>query len=273
MNKYKFDFLIAFSVFIMLMGFLGVRAQSIGISPVSIDTNVKPGSSYTQNFTITNSSGSRFRFRCSTEDLWFDEKGVRLEGRAGTLPRSGSLWAQFSSSEMIVEPRTSAVVQAVITIPPRVTGSFYIVPVFEGSPDVPANSKTGRTTATIGVRFRGLIMLTTTEGSEYNIEIMGGSITPPTATTELQVSLDLRNRGTAHAKIRGAYAIVNAAGQLVGRGAIDEKTYLPTQRKNLESLWSGALPPGNYTCLATLSYNRVGSEPVSMIYEIPFTVK
>jgi hypothetical protein len=116
-------------------------------------------------------------------------------------------------------------------------------------------------------------MLTTSEGSEYNVEVMSGSITPPTASTEFQMNLDLRNRGTAHAKVRGAYAILNSAGTLAGRGTIGEKTFLPTQRKSLESRWSGELAPGNYICVATLSYNRVGLEPSSLIYEIPFTVK
>ncbi|HLM62381.1 MAG TPA: hypothetical protein VK308_16385, partial [Pyrinomonadaceae bacterium] len=97
--------------------------------------------------------------------------------------------------------------------------------------------------------------------------------TPPTASTELQLSINLSNTGKAHAKVRGAYAILNSAGKLAGRGTIEEKTYLPTQRKTIDSLWSEELPPGNYICVATLSYNRVGAEPASLVYEIPFTVK
>ncbi len=274
MNKYKVHIPLIFSVVVLLAGFGSAPAQSVGISPASVDAKVKRGSSYTQDFTITNSSGTRLRFRCSTEDLWYDEQGKRFSGRSGTLPHSASLWTQFSSSEIIVEPHGSAVVKAIITIPKDASGSFYTVPVFDGLPDAPADTKIGTAaTATIGIRFRGLMMFTTDEGSEYNVEITGGRITPPTASTELQISSDLRNRGTAHAKVRGAYAILNAAGKLVGRGTIEEKTYLPTQRKNIDGLWSGELPPGIYTAVATLSYNRVGLEPSSLVYEIPFTVK
>ena len=273
MKKYKVHIPLILLVIVLLTGFSRVPAQSVGISPASIDANVKRGSSYTQDFTITNSSGTRLRFRCSTEDMWFDEQGKRLEGRSGTLPRSASLWTQFSAAEIIIESRSSAVVKAVITIPKDASGSFYTVPVFEGMPAAPAGAKTGTATATIGIRFRGLMMFTTVEGSEYNVEVMGGKITPPSASTELLMSLDLRNRGTAHAKIRGAYAILNAAGKLVGRGIIEEERYMPTQRKNINSLWSGELPPGNYTSLVTLSYNRAGLEPSSLVYEISFTVK
>lgn len=276
MNKYKLRTLLIFSIASLLVCFGNIRAQtaSVGITPAVIDARVRSGSSYTQDFTVTNNTGARLRFRLSAEDIWYDEQNNRLSGRSGTLPRSATLWTQFSPSEIIVEPRASVVIKTIVTIPQSASGSFYTVPVFEGLPaDKPAAAQTGTATATIGVRFRGLMMLTTDEGSEYNVEVLNGRITPPTASSELEINLVLRNRGTAHAKVRGAYAILNADGKLAGRGTIAEKTYLPTQRKDIESRWSGELLPGNYTCIATLSYNRVGLEASSLVYEIPFTVK
>lgn len=279
MNKYKFLNLLFFSA-IVLAGCFGVaRAQqtSVALSPASIDAKVKRGSSYTQNFTLTNNTGTRLRFRCYANDMWYDEQNKRLTGRAGTLPRSASLWMQFTPSEIVVEPNSSAVVKAVITIPQGVSGSFYTVPVFEGMPaDKPVTANIALedlATALLEIRFRGLMMFTTEEGSEYNIEIMGGRISPPTISSELELNLDLKNRGTAHAKVRGAYAILNSAGNLAGRGTIEEKRYLPSQRDAIKSKWSGELPPGNYICVVTLSYNRVGLEPASLVYEIPFKVE
>lgn len=279
MNKYKFHIPLIISVIILLTSFGAGHAQtaSVTVTPVSIDAKVKRGSSYTQSFTIINSTGTRLRFKNSVEDMWYNEQNIRLTGRAGTLPRSASLWIQIFPAEIVIEPNSSAVVKAVITIPQDASGSFYSVPVFEGlSAEKPvANliTKTSMATASIGIRFRGLMMLTTTEGSEYNVEVMGGKITPPTASTELEMNLDLRNRGSAQAKVRGAYAILNASGVLAGRGSIEEKRYLPTQRDVIKSKWSGELPPGNYTCLVSLSYDRVGLEPNSLIYEVPFIVK
>jgi hypothetical protein len=279
MNRLKLFYLLIFSAIALPLFFGEAQAQtaSVAISPASIDAKVKPGVAYTQNFTITNNTNTRLRFRCALEDMWYDEKNKRLTGRAGTLPRSASLWTQFSPSEIIVEPNSSAVVKAVITVPPSATGSFNAVPVFEGLPvEKPAAVsvvKTNSATANIGIKFRGLILLTTTEGAEYNVEIMGGRIEPPTAAAELEINLDLRNRGTAHARVRGAFAVLDAAGKLVGRGSINEKRYLPTQRDFLKGGWSGELAPGNYICVITLSYDRVGSEPMSLVYEIPFNVK
>ena len=275
MNKYKFLNLLFCSA-IILAGCFGVaRAQqaSVAVSPASIDAKVKRGASYTQNFTLTNNTGTRLRFRCFANDMWFDEQNKRLTGRAGTFPRSASLWMQFTPSEIVVEPNSSAVVKAVITIPQGVSGSFYTVPVFEGMPVEKTVVQTNISTASIGIRFRGLMMFTTEEGSEYNVEIMGGKISPPTVSSELELNLDLRNRGSAHAKVRGAFAILNSSGGLAGRGTIEEKRYLPSQRDTIKSKWSGELPPGNYTCIVTLSYNRIGLEPTSMVYEIPFNIK
>jgi len=257
----------------LLISFGIVQAQqaSVGITPASIDANIKRGTSYTQKFTLTNNTDTPLRFRCSVSDIWYDEQNNRLNGRAGTLPRSASLWIQFLPSEIIVGPNSATVVKAVITVPAGATGSFYAVPVFEGIPVNVTQKKVS--TATIGVRFRGLMMFTTTEGSEYYVEIMGGKIQPPTASSELELNLDLRNRGTAHAKVRGAFAILNASGALAGRGNIEEKRFLPSQRNLIKGKWAGELPPGKYICIVTLSYNRIALEPTSMVYEIPFEVK
>jgi hypothetical protein len=255
--------------------FGAVKAQqaSVAISPASIDAKVKRGVAYTQNFTITNNTGAPLKFRSSVNDLWYDEQNKRVTGRPGTLPRSASLWIQFTPSEVIVETNSSAVIKAVITVPRGATGSFYTIPVFEGLPVDKPEKQINISTASIGVRFLGLMMLTTDEGAEYNIEIMGGKLTPPTASTEMEARLDLRNRGNAHAKVRGAFAILNTVGALSGRGNIEEKRLLPGQLNTIKSKWSGTLPPGKYTCLITLSYDRVGLEPTSVSYELPFEVK
>jgi hypothetical protein len=283
MPKFLQLFVCSCIALLVCFGVANAQPASVTISPASIDTKVKRGASYTQNFTLTNNSGNRLLVRCTFTDLWYDENNKRLNGRAGTLPRSASLWAQFSPAEIIVEPNSSAVVKAVITVPQSVSGSYYTVPNFEIGTVVTKTAKSENYTksadsdslasALIGIKFRGLMMFTTEDGAEYNVEIMSGKISPPTVSSELEINLDLRNRGTAHAKVRGSFAILNSSGALVGRGNIDEKRYLPTQRDFIKSTWAGDLPPGKYTCLITLTYNRVGLEPTSLVYELPFTVK
>ena len=264
---------------VLLQGCFGyAQAQnSVAINPASIDARVKRGASYTQIFTLTNNTGTRLRFECSVADVWYDEHNQRITGNPGTLPRSASPWVQFLPAAVIVEARSSMAVKAIITVPLAATGSYYTMPIFEalpvGQPTEPSVLPAVRTaTASIGIRFRGLIILTTLDGSEYNVEILGGQISPPSPAAELTIELDLRNRGTAHVRMRGAFAILNSSGALAGRGTIQEKRYVPGQRNIMRIPWAGELPAGKYTAVITLSYDRVGMEPATLVYELPLVV-
>ncbi len=248
--------------------------SSAALTPASIDTTVKAGSSYTQTFTLTNGGGVPMHFKGSVADVGYDEQNRRVDGRAGTMERSASLWIQFTPAEVTVPAFGSAVIKAVITVPSSATGSFYTVPIFEGVPVQKQQIVAASTaSASIGVRFRGLIMLTTEKGSEYNVEIMDAKLSPTVSSGEVELNLDLRNRGTAYAKTRTKYAILDSSGKLVAHGGIPEKRLLPSQRKTVSGKWAGTLPSGSYNCVVTVSYDRVGLEPISLVEEIPFTVK
>lgn len=245
---------------------------SVGVTPASVDAKIRPGAAHTQTYTIFNHTGARLRFRCAVTDYWYDEQNRRLMGRPGTLPRSASLWVQLTPSEVVVEPDASATVKAVITVPPDAVGSYYTMPVFEAVPEV-AKPVGAASAATIGVRFRGLMMLTTEAGADYQIEIAGGRATPPTASSPLGLDLDVRNHGTAHARVRGSFALIDAAGRPAGRGKLNEKRLLPGQRDSCRGDWAGELTPGRYVAVVTLSYDRAGAEPATLVYELPFEVK
>ena len=187
---------------------------AVAISPASLDAKVKRGSSYTQLFTLTNSSNTRLRFKCWLADVAYDENNKRIDARAGTTPRSASLWVEFFPAEVVVEAHSSGVIKALVTVPANAAGGYYSVPVFEAMPvDVPVTTSvatpvtTSTAKATIGLRFNGLMMFTTLEATEYSIEIMSGKIMPPTASSELSIQLDIRNSGNAHVRVRGSFAL------------------------------------------------------------------
>lgn len=252
------------------------QGQSLSITPALVDAKVKRGATYTRTFTISNDTTTRLRLRCSVGDYWYGDHNERIDGDPGTLPRSASPWLQFSPTELIIEPNSSVTVNAVITVPLTAEGGYYTTPIFEAE----AAEATGGTlvrgstvTAAVMIRFRGLLLLTTEDTTEYNVEIMSGQIAPPTASSELEMQLDVRNRSTAHARIRGLFAILDTAGKLAGRGKIEEKRYMPGQRDVLKANWASALAPGHYLAIVTLSYDRAGMEPATLVYEIPFDVK
>ena len=262
---------------LLLSGLFGARvhAQSLGLTPALVEAKVKRGATYTASFSLSNNTSTRLRFRASTGDYWYDEQSARVTGPPGTLPRSASLWVQFSPAEFVVEANSSATVKAIITVPAAANGSYYTSPIFEGEPtDAPAAPQNSRTImASVAIRFRGLLLLTTEDAAEYNVEVMNGSATPPTDASPLELQLGLRNRGTAHARIRSIFAILNASENLAGRGRFEEKSFLPGQRGTLRAQWTGKLAPGQYRAVITLTYDRAGLEPATLLYELPFEVK
>jgi hypothetical protein len=250
-----------------------VGAQSLGLTPAIMDATVKRGGAYTNTFTISNGTNTRLRVRCSVSDYWYDESNQRLTGRAGTLPRSASSWVLFTPSEFIIEPHSSGSVNAVITVPQGANGGYYTAPTFETeNANASAPPAAGTAQANIKIRFQGLLLLTTEDATEYNVEIMGGQLSPPTASSPLGINLDVRNRSTAHARVHGLFALLDASGKLAGHGDIEEKQYMPGQRDFLKTVWAGELAPGRYTALVTLSYARAGMSPATLVYELPFEV-
>lgn len=278
MTKQKHLILIAAITLLSCYGSASAQKISVAVTPASIDAKVTRGTTYSQTFTLINDTGTRLRLKCSLADMWYDENNRRVAGLAGTSQRSASPWIQFSQQELIVEAHSSGSVKALVTVPRTAAGSYYSVPVFDAMPVDPvvanatlANPNTAN--AKIGLRFNALMMLTILDAAEYNLEIIGGRMTAPTATTELALELNLRNRGNAHVHVRGEFAILNAAGVLVGRGSIESKRFLPEQKNILAAGWAGELPPGSYTSVITLSYDRVGKDPATLVHELPLVIQ
>jgi hypothetical protein len=247
-----------------------IHAQSLGLSPAMMDATVKRGATYTNTFTLSNGTSARLRVHCSVSDYWYDDHNQRMTGRAGTLPRSASLWVLFTPSEFIIEPHSSGSVNAVITVPQDANGGYYTAPVFETEPVDSSPRTPGTAQAAITIRLQGLLSLTTQDATEYNVEIMAGQIAPPTLASPLEMNLDVRNRSTAHARVHGVFALLDASGKLAGRGKIEEKRYMPGQRASFKTSWAGELAAGHYTALITLSYDRAGMAPATLVYELPF---
>ena len=221
-----------------------VQAQSLGLTPAIMDATVKRGAIYTNTFTLTNGTGTRLRVTCSVTDYWYDENDQRMIGRAGTLPRSASSWVQFTPTQFIIEPHSSGSINAVVTVPLGAPGAYYTAQTFETeNADAPPPGVPGAAKANIKIRFQGLLLLTAADTTEYNVEVMAGQILPPTASSPLKMSLDVRNRSTAHARVHGVFAVLDASGNLAGQGEIEEKRYMPGQRDFFKTEWAGELAP------------------------------
>jgi hypothetical protein len=225
--------------------------QTLGLTPAFIDAAVKPGQTYTQEFTLSNGTATRLKFRCSSLDYWYDAENKTQFGRPDTLPHSASTWILFTPSEVIIEPYSSAKVKVVISVPKEAVGGYYTIPIFEGEP-VAANNDTLVAQTTFGIRMGGLMMLATEKTSAYDLRVLKGKISPPTASSPFDINVELQNKGNTHVRLRGQFALLDAQGKIAGRGKIEEKRFLPEQQYSFNAPWTGDLAPGKYTALLTL---------------------
>lgn len=247
------------------------QAQSLTLAPAVLEAQVRRGATYANTFRLMNSTDARLRVHCSVNDYWYDDNNRRITGRPGTLPRSASSWIQFSSTELVLEPHSSASVKFVISVPRDAAGGYYTSPTFETEAvDEPPAGGDPTSRAKIKIRFQGLLLLTTTDATEYNVEIMGVQISPPTASKSLELSVDVRNRSTAHTRVGGMFALLDPSGKLACRGKIKEKRFLPGEQNTLKTAWVGELASGHYRAIVTLNYDRAGAEPLTISYELPF---
>lgn len=247
------------------------QAQSLTLTPAVLEAQVQRGATYANSFILMNSTDARLRVHCSLNDYWYDENNRRITGRPGTLPRSASSWIQFSSTELVLEPHSSTSVKFVISVPQDAAGGYYTSPTFETEAvDEPPARGISTSQTKIKIRFQGLLLLTTTDATEYNVEIMGVQISPPTASRSLEVNVDVRNRSTTHTRVGGMFALLDPSGKLAGRGKIKEKRFLPGERNTLKTAWVGGLASGHYRAVVTLNYERAGAEPLTIFYELPF---
>ena len=249
------------------------RNGGLGVAPAVIEVAGKRGTTVAQTFTLDNSTSARVRFRCKTGDFWYDADNQLTFAPAGTKERSAALWVQFSPAEIIAEPNSSVTVKALVTIPTNARGGYYLTPIFEGEAaprtenDAPEAGK-----AALAIELTGLMLVAVEDASDYRIEISQGDVTPPSATAEMSVTLNVANRGLSHTRMRGVFALLDKGGKIVGRGNTDTRTILPGQQLKLSGSWAGTLPVGSYTALVTLTYLRAGQTPTTLVKELPFTV-
>jgi hypothetical protein len=257
----------------LLFGAGAARAgHSVAMTPAFIEASVKRSTTFTRSFTITNGTSTQLRFRASVCDYGNDENNKRVVGRAGTLPRSAAAWVQFSPAETVVDPGTAAAVSVIVTVPATAEGSRYAMCFFEGEP-AEAAPQGSKASTTIRIRLGAPLLLSVAGASKYDVAVLGGEVSPPTGSSELLADLDVINRGDAHARFVGMFAILDGNGRLAGRGRVDEKRFFPGQRDMYRIQWAGELAPGHYTLIVTLKYDRAGADPGSLLHEIPFDVE
>lgn len=255
--------------FVLLCFELSAAAQTagVGVSPVVVEETAAAGAARAIKFKVTNNTRHAQRVRVSAKDVWYAD-GKRVEAEPGTQPRSATGWVRFYPAVLVVAPSGTGTVEAVVTVPPNVSGSFYTMPVFDISRAEDAPSK--GSTAAFLYRLQGRIVLTTPDSSPA-LSVVGVKVEPPTATTPLSLKLELANTGDAHIVPSPTFALLDGRGQLVARGKLTSGKLMPGEHATASGTWAGELPQGRYSVVSSVSFKAADSDK-TVIKEITFAV-
>jgi hypothetical protein len=234
---------LGFFAFAML-GALSMHAEegTLSVSPAVVMLQGSPGQSTTQTLTIMNTSSGPLSFDMVAKDVVVRD-GKRVFVKAGELAGSVANTAVFTPRSVTVGPGERRSVEMTVTIPlnPSARG---IVALFQGTTKLQRDGAT-KFTASLGT------FLTFSLSENGSAQASPLLVTPPTATSNLNVAQNLVNDGSEPVLAQGMLAILNQAGTLVAKQAIKPRRLLPGEKTDMSAEYGGELPAGHYRALVT----------------------
>ena len=206
-----------------------------------------------------------------------DERGesIRDEVPAGTTPYSCAKWIQLVEAEgMLIEPGESATLPFVVSPPPDVESGGYAAYLFffGGPASIPEPTDTGLPALRmITVPRLGVTIMYEVEGAISRTgELVNLTFTAPTSTEPLRLRYEFKNTGNADIILDGSFHILDAEGNLIGRGGLESLKTFPGDEGVRETQWKGGIPPGHYTLLVTFELGPNATEAI--VRELEFDV-
>lgn len=222
------------------------QTGTLSLSPAVIMASGTFGQSLTQKLTVSNSTSDVFTFHMMAEDIVV-QNGKRVFKPAGELPGSIAATALFSPAEIVAPPRSSKTVTVTITLPQK-TDIRAIAAIFHAVNAIQPHKGSVGLVASIGT------LITFNLSKDIAVSAEPVQVTPATPTTNLSFSQTLTNTGTEPAIPKGVAAILNQAGQLVGKSIFPQQRLLPGERLVFRSEYTDTLKPGHYRVLCTYTY-------------------
>jgi hypothetical protein len=234
-------------------------APSLALSPGVIEVKTQPGASSAHVMTMTNLTGTRFKFVMEAFDV-VTRDGKRVFVPAGETEGGIARSAIFEPPAIELNPGEAGRVKVTLTIPadPKVRA---VVAIFHGQTALPG---------------RGTLMVTGSLGTliTYNlsarIAIHAGApaISPQTDNANLKVFQQLENDGQEPAIPKGTLAVLKSSGELVGRVGIEPHRLLPGEKFNCEVEYPHSLRPGKYRAMVSIQHEG-GVQTSSIEFQVP----
>jgi len=258
-----------------------VTALELSVSPprMELDINSRKGRSNT--IKITNFTNKPVQIKAYVQNWTMDEKNQVKE--IPSTQQSLDQWILFTPSKFTIPAQGTQTVR--FAIRPKIqptAGEHRAVIFFE---EIASNKES----ETVGTKARIGVVVYAYSGEIKRVGSVN-SVTVDTKPNAIKAVFDVSNKGNAHVRMRGQYAIWNAANypgakatqfiknagnsknklpaNVVGVGNINVPPVLPNTNRQLLQTVTEKLPPGNYVLDINAELSGV---PVDK--GIPFTVK
>jgi hypothetical protein len=229
------------ALFIASTTTLHAEEGTLSVAPAAVMLRGNEGQSTTQTMRLTNKSSHVMSFRMVAQDVVI-RNGGRVFVDAGELKGSIAATAAFSQELVTVAPGETASVEVTVTIPHE-PAARAVVALFHGTNEV--KSAGLKVTTSLGT------LLTFRLSDNVTAEASPLTVTPPTATANLEAQQHLTNSGSEPFVAKAMLAVVNGGGVLVGKQAIPGRRLLPGEQMNVKTSYGGELPAGHYRAIIT----------------------
>jgi hypothetical protein len=243
-----FTFIIFISVFIN-----SNEAGAIIICPSKFDIQTEAGIAQKLKVTVYNNSPKKYNVKTYSQDLVFNEKGIKLYKEPGNNPYSISSFINFSEKQFILEPKERKIIYITVNIPDSIIGGNRTIAFFHFSAVVPKYLK-NITKVAVETRVAVPIYQETTNSVILKSSIKQVGIKLPDSSNPLQVELKVKNEGNTNIYSTGKVSIINSDDQFLGNFMLDEKMAFPGREVTLKCALHKNFSPGRYFALISYYY-------------------
>ncbi|MBN1871907.1 MAG: hypothetical protein JW800_04965 [Candidatus Omnitrophica bacterium] len=268
--KRKYSFLTVSLIIGIIILFVPTTSDafSLFISPSSYKETAKPGQTVTGTVRIINEGKTELGIRAYEQDWTYEPDGTKVFHPPGTTPLSCSKWIQVFPRKFRVQAGSDRTVQFNITVPENAEGGYYSVIFFESFDISESEKGENRVTVQFAARL-GCVIYIETEGKSIHRGIIESlSVTPPSSTKPLEMSLVFKNQGNTYLSADGTLSIIDDGGNVYGRQRLGFINTLPGDTRFAKAEWFGDLAQGTYDAVVTLD---MGTD-TPILGETSFTV-
>ena len=218
----------------------------ISLAPSVVMVTGQPGQAFRHTLRLTNHTTRELAFRLEAQDV-VAEAGRRVFVDAGERADSIARTAVFSPKELVIAPSGVGVAEITLTVP-SATAVRGVAAIFRGQTVVGRQDGIAMT-ASLGS------LITFRLSNEVRLDATTVEVAPQSDTNNLVVTEWVSNIGAEPVVAGGAVAVVNDAGALVGRVAVEPQRLMPGERLAFKADYPTLLGPGRYRALLSLEYD------------------